>query len=155
MNDCCICLEAMDDDATTHTIDGCGHAFHASCLITWMRQGRMSCPACRHDLAAQNMDGMTVRARARHIRAKARNARAPEELKRLVQIVRRAEQKEKDHAAEMRAFQREHKDVLSKVQTMRTRRWMASRKVMELMRALGTYHSTEFPLPPLVVHNYH
>lgn len=153
MSACCICLEDMDDDASKHTIDDCGHAFHASCLITWMRKGSMSCPACRHDLNATRMDGMTIHARARHLRARSRNARAPKELKRLVERVRLAEEKQQERTIELRAFRRAHRDVFQQTRAMQIRKWSADRLLRERLRLLGTYHSDEFPLPPLIVYD--
>jgi hypothetical protein len=44
--ECPICYQLLSSSPATHT--SCAHAFHAACLHTWFRQGRRTCPICRH-----------------------------------------------------------------------------------------------------------
>jgi len=41
--ECCICTGIM---AMTHSLR-CGHTFCGLCIVTWLKQGKRSCPECR------------------------------------------------------------------------------------------------------------
>lgn len=56
--DCCpICQmemgdqeeELQDENAKTFRLTPCGHTFHTSCIVDWLRRGNTSCPTCRND----------------------------------------------------------------------------------------------------------
>ncbi|KAK7333795.1 hypothetical protein VNO80_30574 [Phaseolus coccineus] len=53
--DCCICLEALSNNAECYTMP-CEHAFHLACILTWLKTSHM-CPLCRFSLptAGENL----------------------------------------------------------------------------------------------------
>tara|TARA_B110000046_G_scaffold169815_1_gene189235 strand:- start:802 stop:1269 length:468 start_codon:yes stop_codon:yes gene_type:complete len=146
---CPICLEALDASCETHALD-CAHRFHSRCLIPWLRQGNVSCPACR-GTAVDQLDGRTLYARASHMRVVARRTRAPADLKRLVDHVRAAEAREREAKRAAIAYDRAHREVLATSRKLRTKRYAAMRLASAHVRRLGVYASPEIPLPALVV----
>ncbi|KNZ61967.1 uncharacterized protein VP01_1329g4 [Puccinia sorghi] len=76
---CAICHETGPGPAGTtdlHTITSCGHRFHTTCIIPWLRQTRHKqyCPLCRVVI-----DDMALRATIRHQK---QPYRAPEQITR-------------------------------------------------------------------------
>ena len=51
--DCAICL--FEVNQTQGFQSACGHAFHHSCMITWLST-KNSCPVCRHPLYTYNKE---------------------------------------------------------------------------------------------------
>ncbi|ESW18158.1 hypothetical protein PHAVU_006G017800 [Phaseolus vulgaris] len=47
--DCCICLEALSNNAECYTMP-CEHAFHLPCILTWLKTSHM-CPLCRFSVS--------------------------------------------------------------------------------------------------------
>lgn len=154
MSECAICCESVEEGSPEAYTTDCQHTFHAACLVQWMRReggGGMSCPLCRHDLASQ-MDGFTVRARAKYLRRTvARRRSAPPELLRCIQGLQRAEAKEREARAEVRAYMMTHKEVLHKFKQLKRRDWSAQRRARDAVRALGVFQAPGVPLPPMVV----
>eukprot|EP00929_Paragymnodinium_shiwhaense_P013980 TRINITY_DN121835_c0_g1_i1.p1 TRINITY_DN121835_c0_g1~~TRINITY_DN121835_c0_g1_i1.p1 ORF type:complete len:223 (-),score=36.93 TRINITY_DN121835_c0_g1_i1:284-952(-) len=53
--DCCICMQAMQDDARIRGL-ACGHVFHLECIGAWFMQDRsmqLTCPNCRTPISQQ------------------------------------------------------------------------------------------------------
>ncbi|XP_048493318.1 RING-H2 finger protein ATL47-like [Beta vulgaris subsp. vulgaris] len=44
---CSICLEEFDKSEQEVANLGCSHIFHGSCLVSWILEGKNSCPLCR------------------------------------------------------------------------------------------------------------
>ena len=155
MTTCAVCLGEVDEDESNAYSFDCTHRFHATCIVDWLRQGNLSCPTCRTDVSTNHLDTFTVRERAKYLRSTvARRKSAPAELKRLVDGVRRAEELERAARHECVAYHRAHADVFKTHMRLRTKRFAASRRVTRKTRLLGVYASADYPLPPLVVHNY-
>lgn len=55
--ECTICLMTEDDEQSRWRELPCGHSYHESCLLEWVRHAtRRACPLCRLDLdRIQNM----------------------------------------------------------------------------------------------------
>lgn len=49
MDECCICIEKIEDDVSKCTLPGCGHKFHVSCILSVM-QYDTRCPMCRENI---------------------------------------------------------------------------------------------------------
>jgi hypothetical protein len=147
---CAICMESVETEAYAFE---CGHTFHATCLVGWLRQGNLSCPTCRADVG-EHLDAMTLRERAKYLRTTvARRKSCPAELRSLVASVRRAEEAEREATRECTEHHRAHADVFKTHNRLRARKWTAKRRARDKMRALGAYASPQCPLPGLVVHN--
>ena len=148
---CAICLEEVES-GSAHTLD-CEHVFHAECIIGWLRRGNLSCPSCRTDLHdnTQHIPAMAIRERARYLRVIARRKNAPMELKRLVEKVRAAENKERERCREAAQYDRLHREVMKASRRLRGMRWMARHRVYCLKRLLGIFECEGFPLPALSV----
>lgn len=147
---CCpICLDALEGDE--HVLE-CGHAFHAGCLIGWLRQGQPTCPSCRGTSLATQIDTYSVRERARHLRRTAcRRRDAPAELTRRLHKLRAAEALERTALAAIKECKREHAHVFRRVARLTNRRWAARMRVCDAERLLGIFASHALPLPTLAV----
>nr|CAB3449919.1 unnamed protein product [Digitaria exilis] len=49
---CTVCLEEYEPKDVVRVLPACGHAFHAPCIDTWLRQ-HPTCPVCRASLRAK------------------------------------------------------------------------------------------------------
>ena len=57
---CSICLEALVLSGRERRALPCSHVFHADCVEQWLRESG-ACPVCRHDAAAVEEGGISVR----------------------------------------------------------------------------------------------
>ena len=149
-NTCPICLDTVDN---AHRLE-CGHAFHAACLISWLRQGNLSCPCCRDNLhqPEESLPIMSVRVRASHIRRTvARRATAPADLKRLVSRLREAEAAHRQTIQDRAEYRRAHRETLKRSETLRMKILNARRRVWKLNSLLGVYECEGLRLPRLAV----
>ncbi|KAM0922612.1 hypothetical protein ACQ4PT_006089 [Festuca glaucescens] len=48
--ECAVCLEAFLSGDRCRVLPGCGHAFHAPCVDSWLRKSRQ-CSVCRAEVA--------------------------------------------------------------------------------------------------------
>lgn len=147
---CAICLDTVD---SAHRLE-CGHAFHAACLISWLRQGNLSCPCCRDNLhlPEESLPVMSVRARASHIRrTAARRVNAPGDLKRLVSRLRDAEAAHRRAIKERTEYRRAHRETLRHSTTLRMKILNARRRVWKLNSLLGVYECEGLRLPRLAL----
>uniref|UniRef100_A0A914HYX0 RING-type domain-containing protein n=1 Tax=Globodera rostochiensis TaxID=31243 RepID=A0A914HYX0_GLORO len=48
--ECAICLNLINLDTKIRPLPNCQHIFHNSCIVTWIRGGRNSCPICRQKI---------------------------------------------------------------------------------------------------------
>ncbi|XP_049847677.1 uncharacterized protein LOC126301915 [Schistocerca gregaria] len=46
IDECIICLQAVDANSTTSRKLRCGHIFHYKCLVSWLKE-KKECPLCR------------------------------------------------------------------------------------------------------------
>ena len=152
--ECPICLDTLEN-GETHALD-CTHTFHSRCLIPWLRQGNLTCPACRGTVPpSPPLAARTLLARASFLRTVvARRKRAPTGLKRLVDAVRTAEARECEVRRESRLFERAHREVLATSRKLRAKRYGAMRRTRQCVHHLGVYASPDVPLPALVVRPY-
>jgi hypothetical protein len=154
---CTICLEALPPfSATTIATLDCGHAFHATCLVGWLRRGTVNCPTCRTSaVAREHVPPLALRARASYLRRTvARRREAPAELLRLVRQVQQAEEQYRARAHDERAFVRAHADVVRGLRQKRSARWRASFRATQSRALLGLYASPTLPLPSIAVVHY-
>lgn len=141
---CCpVCLSEIQEGG--HELE-CGHSFHSSCLIGWIRRGNLSCPTCRRYLgASEGEEGgeddarpffyfLTYDAsqRVADMRRKARTSSASTALKRIVVRLRQAEREMKDAGRDLRDVSNEHSDVLKVISQKKRRKRAAARKVHRL-----------------------
>ncbi|KAG6652808.1 hypothetical protein I3843_05G031000 [Carya illinoinensis] len=50
--ECSVCLSEFEEDETLRLLPKCSHAFHISCIDTWLRS-HTSCPMCRAPIVVQ------------------------------------------------------------------------------------------------------
>ena len=140
MDVCAICQEEARDSCLTIE---CGHTYHAACISTWFRRGNTTCPSCRSEPPTLPiMDAFT---RASLLRKKYKRSTCPE-LKRLVEALRRAENKYSEKIRAYTIIKREHRETIQIVEKARRSRWLAARAVRRQKRTLGNFSSSEFPL---------
>ncbi|KAK9049691.1 hypothetical protein SSX86_031340 [Deinandra increscens subsp. villosa] len=53
--DCSVCLTEFEDDDTLRLLPKCNHAFHMSCIDTWLRS-HTNCPLCRAMIVNNTVD---------------------------------------------------------------------------------------------------
>ena len=105
---------------------------------------------CRDEGTTRLLRGaLALRERARYLKQVSRRKEAPVELKRMVERLQKA--RKTDISNEYREFRRIHKNILLAHKRLCTRRQLARRRVCQLERLLGLFHSYDFPLPPLAV----
>jgi hypothetical protein len=146
---CAICRENFDHDPR-HYLRDCYHAYHAHCIIAWMRQDTTGrCPLCR-DASAPQLACVDAFARCTFLRRKARNASAPCALKRAVGVLRKKEENARGASKELSAFQKTHKPVISKLRRLRNRYYRTNHAVRIEKRVLGlsSFDGVEVPLLP-------
>ncbi len=97
---------------------------------------------------------MVLHDRADYLRRLGRRADAPDELKRMIDIIVKAERRHTVARKDLRAFEHDHKATLRRLKSLRdrSRRWMF--RVMDLKRQLGLFQSAGILLPHLIVHRY-
>ncbi|CAH2077010.1 unnamed protein product [Thlaspi arvense] len=52
-NDCSVCLSEFEEEETLRLLPKCRHAFHLSCIDTWLRS-HTNCPLCRAPIVVSN-----------------------------------------------------------------------------------------------------
>ncbi|XP_045831889.1 RING-H2 finger protein ATL54-like [Trifolium pratense] len=53
--ECSICLNEFHEDETLRLLPKCSHAFHISCIDTWLRS-HTNCPLCRAGIVSNNIN---------------------------------------------------------------------------------------------------
>ncbi|KAI3770151.1 hypothetical protein L6452_01273 [Arctium lappa] len=54
-SDCSVCLSEFEADETLRLLPNCKHAFHVSCIDTWLRS-HTNCPLCRAGIVDNTVD---------------------------------------------------------------------------------------------------
>lgn len=54
-NECTVCLSVFADGEEIRRLSACQHAFHASCIETWLKD-HPNCPICRADVAVKQTE---------------------------------------------------------------------------------------------------
>ncbi|KAK9066261.1 hypothetical protein SSX86_013582 [Deinandra increscens subsp. villosa] len=54
--DCTVCLGEFKDDEFLRILPKCNHAFHVTCIDTWLRS-HTNCPVCRASVVSGNSNG--------------------------------------------------------------------------------------------------
>lgn len=147
---CVICMEAVGEH--DHTLDPCGHRFHTGCIISWMRQGTLSCPTCRDDLRTE-VGAMEVHDRADYLRRRfGSRSDAPDEVRRMISALVKAERLHTTALKDLRDFERANRETLRRLKALRnrSRRWMFT--TLDRKRQLGWFQSPQLSLPHLVLH---
>ena len=148
---CPICIEEIASDCENKHTLSCGHGFHATCLVHWaLESSSRTCPMCRNDTSGSRLGRMTALARAAHIRRTvARRRVIPEDLRRLVDQVKKAEESTRKVSKELAEERRRNREVLTKMQRLRVKRWKTKAREMNAKRVLGCYHHPLLSLPGL------
>jgi hypothetical protein len=143
MSNCSICCNTAQN--TFHELP-CGHAFHADCIIQWFRSGGPSCPLCRNE-DAHDLNPFTVRQRAIYLRQVSRAKDAPQNLKKIVNRLKKAEEKVKEKRKVLVDFKKLHKKKLKTLSRLRSNKWRADSHVRSVRTRLGMYSDERFPVP--------
>ena len=152
---CSICLSSYEDDEDTYILEACNHKFHTKCIINWFRHAQ-SCPCCRDNTVDQfkEIPAFVLRERANELKKISRRVNAPKDLKNLVERVKKSDQKIKDKSTQLKNYRKEYKDILSKEKKIQREKWNLIWTKRKNERLLGIYHSSEYPLPYLIINNY-
>ena len=152
---CSICLNNYKDDENTYVLEACNHKFHTKCIIDWFRHAS-SCPYCRDNTVehVNTLPAFVLRERAKELRKISRRVNAPQDLKNLVERVKKTEQKLKEKNNELKEYRKEHKEILSKERKLSQAKYNLRWAKTKNERLLGVYHSNSYPLPNLIVNNF-
>src|SRR6056297_2791157 len=88
-NYCSICCMNMDVHLNVCTLSECQHQFHTNCIVTWFRNGSSSCPCCRYEPLQPEAIGKY--GRCKFLCNYAKRKEAPQELKKLVEKLKKKE----------------------------------------------------------------
>ena len=149
-NTCSICMESMSGEC--HTLQDCGHRFHCVCIINWFRQAS-TCPMCRND-GPQNLPRLCLHERAKMMKRVARRKDAPTDLKKLVERAKKARVSFRACSSALTAYNRGNRSVIHQMRSLRSKRLIASMQLRRTEALLGAYNCSQFPLPPLIVHQF-
>ena len=143
----------MDElSSDEHSFDQCGHSFHKSCIIDWLRRGNLSCPNCRRDVQIHDaIPSMAIRERSRYLMRQSRRKNAPLHLKQLVREVQDTREKRKVLRAEFRIFKKENAGVIRRYVLLRRKEFRISREEWSKLYNVGLFESREMLLPRLQV----
>lgn len=152
---CSICLNGYEEDDNIYILEACNHKFHTKCIIDWFRHAS-SCPCCRDNTVEQikEIPAFVLRERAKELKKISRRVNAPQDLKNLVERVKKSDQKIKDKSTQLKDYRKEYKDILSKEKKLQREKWNLNGTKRKNERLLGIYHSNEYPLPYLIINNY-
>ncbi len=152
---CSICLNGYEEDNNIYILEACNHKFHTKCIIDWFRHAS-SCPCCRDNTVEQfkEIPAFVLRERAKELKKISRRVNAPQDLKNLVERVKKSDQKIKDKSTQLNDYRKEYKDILSKEKKLQREKWNLNWTKRKNERLLGIYHSNEYPLPYLIINNY-
>ena len=152
---CVICYSNLDDEEQCYSIEPCGHTFHTKCIIDWFRRAS-TCPCCRDNTVQQlnQIPGFILKERAKELRKISRRVNAPDDLKKLVERMKKCEIKLKEKNNELKAYRKQHKEILSKERKLQHARYNLSWTKRKNERLLGIYNTNEYPLPNLIINNY-
>ncbi|XP_051117958.1 E3 ubiquitin-protein ligase RING1-like [Andrographis paniculata] len=56
-SDCSVCLNEFEEDESLRLLPKCSHAFHLSCIDTWLRAHK-NCPVCRAPIMTTNQENL-------------------------------------------------------------------------------------------------
>jgi hypothetical protein len=59
-NECCICLDLINENGISHSTLECSHTFHTLCLLKWCCNKTTSCPICRHKISKMKTKSMEL-----------------------------------------------------------------------------------------------
>ncbi|XP_061948722.1 E3 ubiquitin-protein ligase RING1-like [Populus nigra] len=57
--ECSVCLSEFQEDESLRLLPKCSHAFHISCIDTWLRSHK-NCPLCRAPIVSDNFDAQVA-----------------------------------------------------------------------------------------------
>ena len=142
----------------TYTLPECGHTFHTSCILQWFRQGQaVTCPLCRDlgsvsaGVACAIFGAVNCEDRGRILSTVARRRDAPAPLRKLAASARQARQGVVDARKELRAYQRAHKVVLSRVSRLKAAVRARKQRERSAAQRLALYSGPGFELPALLL----
>lgn len=152
---CVICYNELDDEEQCYSIEPCGHTFHTKCIIDWFRRAS-TCPCCRDNTVEQinEIPGFVLRERAKELKRISRRANAPDDLKKLVERVKKCDIKMKEKTKELKEYRKDNKEILSKEKKMMREKWNLNYSKRRLERLVGLYNTNDYPLPHLIINNY-
>mgnify|MGYP006084008465 CR=1 FL=1 len=145
MTICSICTEEYGDNS--YTIPECSHTFCTNCIVRWFREGHSSCPNCRGDYVSDALNWIDSLARGKELRRLSRKKNAPARLKKLVEDLKKAEQKLRESTKQNMEFRREHAEVFKTNTKQRNQIYKLRRNVRQCQRTVGCFACPELPVP--------
>jgi hypothetical protein len=147
---CCVCFD--ESLPTDHTLP-CGHQFHASCITEWFRSNHEAhgcCPTCRSNPVASLDEDSTTRlstTMAKYVLSSALAKGSNPVVRRIKKEYDQVCKDQRQHSLNVRIFQSENRQVISKFRRQERRSDSLIRKKRKIMKAACSLH----PIVPLKV----
>lgn len=161
---CAICHENMniiDNNDVMYELPECKHYFHTNCILTWFRCGHNTCPLCNNEginnnnsmsinLISNTLDNYSWQYKRKllndnflKMRRYSKKKDAPNELKKKIKKLEKAEDKYKMFIKEMNDFMKSTpenmkvKNIMSKIRIYRNKKWQLRRKICKMKTYIG------------------
>jgi hypothetical protein len=161
---CSICHENMNiinDNDKMYELPECKHLFHTNCIMTWFRCGHKRCPLCNNqginnnnnmslNLIENTLDNYSWQYRRKllnddylKMRRYSKKKDAPNELKKKIKKLEKAEDKYKMFIKEMNDFMKSTpenitvKKIKTKLRIYRNKIWNMKRKIYKMKTFIG------------------
>ena len=152
---CAICHDILGKD-NVYTLPECNHKFHTNCIMTWFRMKHETCPLCNNK--GINASKAQINEQANHgswmsrkkylkmytiVSRKCRGKNASKEMKKAVEKVRAYQKKFDDFKKQRRQWNSSKpenmtvRQVISKCDKLRNRRWQMQRTLNNKKRIVG------------------
>ena len=141
--ECAICAERINDNE--YSLE-CNHTFHTKCIIDWFRYCG-TCPMCRSVPKFKTSD---VLVRSKILRKVAFQKDAPRGLVKLVERIKKIENKVKELKNAQTTHRNLHKEIFKSQNKLHEKLTNARMKEHKLKRELGMYTDDRLKLPILV-----
>jgi len=151
---CAICHDVLGNDI--YNLPECTHNYHTNCIMTWFRMGHNKCPLCNNEgvngtieEANNHINNVSFTERRcyislyKEISKNSRRKDTPVKIKKAVEKVRKYQKKFTDFKKERKDWHKSVpenmtvREIMSKNQKYRRRRWKMERDLNTKKRMIG------------------
>ena len=160
---CPICQDSLTGEL--YTLPECNHTFHTNCIMTWFRAptGNSKCPLCNHSGINKLQHLKDADYYSKHsalinysfMRKYSKNKNAPKELKKMVEKLKKVEERKKNHMEEFKNFKKTKYSDLTALEVYKkytnfiTKRWEIDRRIRRHKMLIGFQHKSRTLIIPI------